>query len=78
MTETLWQPREEAPVREDGRHGPRIIVWVCVSGDKRKGIAEFGYACRSHSGEIVLMAEGYNGKWEIEHWMPAPPAPVAC
>jgi len=48
----------------------RILVWVVGHG------WNMGCARKYQSdGRTVLKAEGFNGDFEITHWMPLPPPP---
>jgi hypothetical protein len=70
LTEGLgpWQPIETAP-----RDGRRVLVWIV---DKRyTGHAFAKLWFHSRDGRLGGGAEGYNGAWNITHWMPLPAGP---
>lgn len=62
-----WLPIETAP------KGQRVMVWIA---DKEVGenIA-FAKVWFHSDGTLGGGAEGFNGKWDLTHWMPLPPPP---
>lgn len=62
-----WMPIETAP-----KDGERVLVYVKDHG--YTGIA-FAKLWFYSDGRLGGGAEGFNGKWNITHWMPIPPPP---
>jgi hypothetical protein len=62
-----WQPIETAP--KDGR---RVLVWIDDTHTKGCAFANLWFY---ESGRLGGGAEGYNGDWNITHWMPLPDPP---
>jgi hypothetical protein len=62
-----WQPIETAP-----RDGRRVLVWIA---DSHTGHAFAKLWFYSTDGRLGGGAEGYNGDWNITHWMPLPSPP---
>jgi len=66
-----WQPIETAP--KDGR---RVLVWIDDPKLLRDGYPIcFARLWFYDDGSLGGGAEGFNGKWDITHWMPLPEPP---
>ncbi len=65
-----WQPIETAP-----RDGRRVLVWIADKTYTGPAFAKLWFY--STDGRLGGGAEGYNGDWNITHWMPLPPPPQA-
>lgn len=62
-----WQPIETAPKDVRG------LVWI---EDKvLRGVAFGRVITYGNSGERFAVADGFNGDWNISHWMPLPEPP---
>lgn len=66
-----WQPIETAP--KDGR---RVMVWVNDKNYTGHAFAKLWFY--STDGRLGGGAEGFNGDWNITHWMPLPPLPESA
>jgi hypothetical protein len=64
-----WLPIETAPL--DGR---RVLVWIADKSYTGPAFAKLWFY--STDGRLGGGAEGYNGEWNITHWMPLPAAPT--
>ena len=64
-----WQPIETAP-----RDGRRVLVWISDKSHTGPAFAKLWFY--STDGRLGGGAEGYNGDWNITHWMPLPAAPT--
>jgi len=67
---SAWQPIETAPLIEDAMESPA----QCLVYSNEFGI-QMGRACRYSTGEHFAQAYGFNGAWNITHWMPLPEPP---
>lgn len=66
-----WMPIETAP--KDGR---RVLVWMNEESLKRdQRQVQFARLWFYEDGTLGGGAEGFNGKWNITHWMPVPESP---
>lgn len=63
-----WQPISTAP--KDGR---RVLVWIADKNYTGHAFAKLWFY--STDGRLGGGAEGFNGGWNITHWMPLPPPP---
>ena len=72
---STWQPIETAPAKAIDDYSTRLLLWVADGGDRRNGIAAFGRVYRFPDGSLKAGAEGFNGDWNITHWMPLPEPP---
>lgn len=67
-----WQPIESAPVIQGWLDGPpRCLVY-----SKEFGI-QMGRAWRYPNGDARGQGDGFNGEWNVTHWMPLPEPPEA-
>lgn len=68
-----WQTIETAPIADLVTDRPiPCLVW-----SNEIGAVKLGRAWRYEDGEAVGQADGYNGEWNITHWMPLPEPPAA-
>jgi hypothetical protein len=63
-----WQPISTAP-----RDQRRVLVWIDDGPTKVCSFAHLWFY--STDGRLGGGAEGYNGQWNITHWMPLPEPP---
>lgn len=61
-----WRPIRTAP-----RDGRRVLVWI----DDSKQTVAFAKLWFYEDGSLGGGAEGFNGHWNITHWMPLPDPP---
>jgi hypothetical protein len=66
-----WMPIETAP-----KDGTRVLVWIADKSYTGHAFAKPWFY--STDGRFGGGAEGYNGDWNITHWMPLPLAPGAA
>lgn len=59
-----WQPIETAPP------STRVLLWNADANS-----CCFGKVYKYPDTKIIAIAEGYNGEWDITHWMPLPERP---
>ena len=62
-----WLPIHTAP-----RDGTRVIVWI---DDRHFRGCAFASVWFFPDGRLGGGAEGFNGQWNITHWMPLPKSP---
>lgn len=66
-----WLPIATAP-----RDGRRVLVWIADKSYTGHAFANLWFY--STDGRLGGGAEGYNGDWNITHWMPLPAPPVSA
>lgn len=67
MCDCVWRDIETAP------RGQRVMVWI-ADKEASENIA-FAKVWFHSDGTLGGGAEGFNGKWDLTHWMPLPPPP---